>query len=572
MYKIAYILGLCVLITTCRSTELTMNQLAQDYISEWIEFYPSRAFAAGHLDSAHRFESISRERIKSWVEYNKEVLMSLEALPIDSKADEGADADLLRRQILDELDRWGEGRSLETSPMYYVGLVSQALTHILARDDLEPEDKFKAIEARLVGIRTVCAQGTLLLKDGRPRTTERSLPVLEASARFLETNLVQIAGEWTDDPLPETFVILCEGAADDVRTLAAHIKQRILPAASLPDSMGRKNYAKKLEISTGTNMTPEELAKISLQEIKEVRGLMQELAGAYWIKQYPRMDVPEDFSVLVGKAIDDMEENRESSQQDFLRLFKDLIGRAEEFVKDKKIATLPAEKTLFTALSPSHFAGAAVGGVYAAGPFNPGAKTLFYLPTIPDDAPEEAKEGFYRSFNNHFNTMIITHEIFPGHYMQSKIASTNPHLVRALFSDGLYVEGWATLCEVITLDAGWNGFDPLDRLAHLRKRLENATRAYTSVQVHCFGWDQEKVARFAEEEGLLAPQFALNLWDRVTGSPLQLVSYFLGFRKFTELLEKEKARLGTEFNLRDFSDAVLTAGAVSIDLLPDFIR
>jgi len=148
MYRIACILGLCVLITTCRSAELTVDQLAQDYISEWIEFYPTRAFAAGHLDSAHRFESISRERIKSWVEYNKEALISLEALPIESKTEEGADADLLRRQILDELDRWGKGRSLETSPMYYVGLVSQALTHILARDDLEPEDKFKAIGER----------------------------------------------------------------------------------------------------------------------------------------------------------------------------------------------------------------------------------------------------------------------------------------------------------------------------------------------------------------------------------------------------------------------------------------
>ncbi|MFA9453509.1 MAG: DUF885 family protein, partial [Candidatus Aminicenantaceae bacterium] len=493
MYRIACILGLCVLIAACRSSELTVDQLAQDYISEWIEFYPTRAFAAGHLDSAHRFESISRERIKSWVEFNQAALTSLEALPIEQTADEGADADLLRRQILDELDRWGEGRSLEASPMYYVGLVSQALTHILARDDLEPEDKFRAIEARLAGIRTVCAQGTLLLKDGRPRTTERSIPVLEASARFLEANLVQIAGEWTDDPLPETFVIQCERAADDVRTLAAHIQQRILPAAALPDSMGRRDYAKKLEIFTGTNMTPEELAKISLQEIKEVRGLMQELAGAYWIKQYPRLDVPEDFSVLVGKAIDDMEGNRESNQQDFLKFFECLIGRAEEFVRDQEIATLPAEKTLFTALSPSHFAGAAVGGVYAAGPFNPGAKTLFYLPTILDDASEEAKEGFYRSFNNHFNTMIITHEIFPGHYMQSKLVSTNPHLVRALFSDGLYVEGWATLCEVITLDAGWNGSDPLDRLAHLRKRLENATRSYTSVQVHCFGWGQKEV-------------------------------------------------------------------------------
>ena len=167
--------------------------------------------------------------------------------------------------------------------------------------------------------------------------------------------------------------------------------------------------------------------------------------------------------------------------------------------------------------------------------------------------------------------MIITHEIYPGHYLQLKLAASHPHLVRFLYADGLYAEGWATLCEVITLDAGWNGFDKLDRLAHLRKRLENATRAYTSVQAHCRGWTREKIQDFAVEEGLLAPQFALNLWDRITASPLQLVSYFLGFKMFSDLLEKEKERLRDDFDLRVFCDSVLRAGAVSIEYLPSLL-
>ena len=164
--------------------------------------------------------------------------------------------------------------------------------------------------------------------------------------------------------------------------------------------------------------------------------------------------------------------------------------------------------------------------------------------------------------------MIITHEIFPGHYLQLKIASTNPHLVRSLFADDLFVEGWATLCEQITLDAGWDGDNKLTRLAHLRKRLENAVRAYTSVQVHCNGWNREKLVKFAVERGLLAPQFAINLWDRVMNSPFQLTSYFLGFRAFVDILEKEKKRLGERFRLRDFSDKILRAGAIPLDELP----
>lgn len=572
MSKPAMVILVCLFVCACGGPRASIEQIVQEYIEGWIEFYPTRAFAAGHLESAFRFESVSIERIKAWAGFNRQMLERLDTLPNELASDEGADGDLLRRQILGELDTWENERVFETSPMSYAVRVSQALTHILARDDLSPGDKLRAVGVRLAGIRTVCAQGMSQLKNGRPHSTGRCIPVLEASARFLEDNLIRIAGEWTADPLPKEFVSLCRAAAGDVRALAVHIRDDILPAASLPDPMGREDYSRKLEVFTGMDMTPEELAEIALQEVKEVRGLMAELAREYWAESYPDQEIPGDFAKLVGGAIKDMEENRESRQQDFLKLFEDLIDRAEDFIREKDIATLPEERTLFTALSPTHFAGAAVGGVYAAGPFNPGAITLFYLPTTPDDAPDAVREGFYRSFNNHFNTMIITHEIFPGHYMQSKIASTNLHLVRDLFGDGLYVEGWATLCEVITLDAGWNGYDKLDRLAHLRKRLENATRAYTSVQVHCFGWGKEEVARFAVEEGLLAPQFALNLWDRVTGSPLQLTSYFLGFRKFTELLGKEKARLGEDFELKSFCDAVLQAGAVSIDRLPDFIR
>ncbi len=341
---------------------------------------------------------------------------------------------------------------------------------------------------------------------------------------------------------------------------------------TLSDSLGDEAYARKLKIYTGSDMTPEDLEAIAFQEIKEVQALMGSAAGEYWEESYPGEKKPQDFKELMKRVLQDMEDDREEDQQGFLDVFVRLIDQAEIFIRDQRIATLPKERTLKTALSPSHFAGASVGGVYPAGPFDPSALTLFYLPSVPDDASEETKEGFYRSFNNHFNAMIITHEIYPGHYMQLKLAASNPHLARSLFADPLYAEGWATLCEVITLDAGWNGYDKLDRLAHLRKRLENTTRAYTSVQAHCRGWDKKRIHDFAVEEGLLAPQFATNLWDRVTASPLQLTSYFLGFKKFTQVLEQEKDRLGDDFSLQSFCDSVLNAGAVLSTNFPSFSR
>jgi uncharacterized protein (DUF885 family) len=563
---------LCLMFVACALPGDTPQAISREYISGWIDFYPSRALGAGRSDSAFAFESLTIERIDSWIQFNRSVLERLGKLPEGPPPDDAADVELLRRQILLELERWETDRISENSPLLYAGAISQSLTHILARPELDADSKIRAIRIRLSGIRDLCAQAESRLRNGRPHDIARSKGILQASARYLGTALPEILAEWAPEAEQSELKSACGSTAQSIRSLGTFIKNELEAEATLTDSLGRDHYARRLAIYTGRDLAPENLADLAYREITTSRKLMGELSTEYWSERSPEKAAASEEDELVRLAIEEMEANRETRQAGFLRVFEELIDRAEEFVREKQIATLPEKRTLVMALSPAHFAGAAVGGVYSAGPFNPDAQTLFYLPTVPDEAPEDVKEGFYRSFNNHFNTMIITHEIFPGHYHQAKTAAGHVRQVRALFSDGLYVEGWGTISEVITLDAGWNGHDPLDRLAHLRKRLENATRAYTSVMVHCQGWDRERVAGFAREEGLLAPQFALNLWDRVLASPFQITSYFLGFHQFSDLLNQEKERLGDRFSMLRFCDAVLKAGAVPIGHLPALIQ
>jgi len=164
------------------------------------------------------------------------------------------------------------------------------------------------------------------------------------------------------------------------------------------------------------------------------------------------------------------------------------------------------------------------------------------------------------------NTMIISHEMFPGHYLQYKVATQSAPALRALFANGAYVEGWGSFVEELMLDAGWADNAPLTRLAHLRKRLENATRAYVSVQVNSAGWGETQVLAFARDEGLLAPQFATNLWQRVVNSPLQITDYFTGYREFRRLYAAFRARY-PDAQTRLWVDQVLHAGPLPLALL-----
>ena len=124
------------------------------------------------------------------------------------------------------------------------------------------------------------------------------------------------------------------------------------------------------------------------------------------------------------------------------------------------------------------------------------------------------------------------------------------------------------------LEAGWGDGNKLTRLAHLRKRLENATRAYISVMVHTQGWSRERVIEFASKRGLLPAQFAENLWDRVSGlyMSLQLTSYFVGYHEFDALWQEEQQRLGENFVTREFVDSVLATGSVPMSALREIIQ
>ena len=339
---------------------------------------------------------------------------------------------------------------------------------------------------------------------------------------------------------------------------------------SLP--MGRTAFEEALRLYYDMDLTPEEVAERALAEIRETRRLMAETAAAHWRETRGEEPAPAGETELIGWALAAMEENRPSSQQESLEVFTRFAHEAEAFVRDAGIATLPPDRTLEIVLTPPS-AGPAqrIGFVDAAPPFDSAAFTVLSLPTIEDTFPAQEKEDFYRSFNNHFNKAIIVHELFPGHYMQGKINARNPRPARIFFPYSPYIEGWATMVERIALDAGWDDGNRLTFLAHLRKRLENANRAYTSVQVHCFGWTEEEVLRFSQEEALLAPQFAKSLWGRLQRGPMQMTSYFVGKDMFAEILEAERARLGDDFVVMDFTDPILRAGAIPMDMIPELL-
>ena len=205
-------------------------------------------------------------------------------------------------------------------------------------------------------------------------------------------------------------------------------------------------------------------------------------------------------------------------------------------MREHDVATLHEPLTLKVDRSPAYFVGQSVGGVYPAGPYAPGARTLLLLPMPADDATPAQRAAFFRAFNRHFNRMIAPHELIPGHYLQLWRAARHERKLRAIFPDTLSVEGWGTFCERLLLDLGWGG--PLPRLAHLKKQLENAARAIVDVRVHTRDMTREEALALVRDEALQDEQLAANLWVRAITSSPQLASYHLGSAQVSDALRE----------------------------------
>ena len=545
-----------------------VSGIIDDYIAEWKRFSPSRARSRGFVDVNEGFEDLSASAIAAWGDYHQATLARLEALSNVTR-DDRIDLRLLRTQIRTELDRWQNDRPHESSLKLYADLISNGVTPILDSTLLSDDEKQRFLLLRVQQIEKLSRSAKSNLRDGRPTETSEALADLEGSARYIRSDLPGAAGDWFDEASAPALKEACSRTAQAISDLVEH-GRGLLPELTLPNEpiLGRETYARKLEIYTDSDLTPEQLGEIALWEIETSKKALHVMAAAYWREIDPETPAPDDFDALVGRAFADMEANRPTHEQEYLLELRRYGQEVEDFVRDQGIATVPDHQTLSIELAPeSSGPMARIGYVSSAPAFAPNPWTTWYLATIPDSHPEQERIDFWRSFNYSFKRFIVIHELFPGHYMQLKILRENPHKVRILFPYRPFIEGWATFTERIVLDAGYAEGDWLTRFAQLRKPLENANRAYMSVQAHCNGWTEQQVTDFSIETSLLAPQFAKSLWGRLMSSPMQIITYMLVGLELREIYEMERERLGDEFDTQSFMDTILRTGPVPSDEL-----
>jgi hypothetical protein len=534
-----------------------------DYVDLYLEMFPSRATAAGRYDSDSRLEQLDVASRAGWIALNEASLLAIRAeLKDQPESARRIDLELLQRQVRQELLEWRDDDRPGNDPLFWTGPLSQATLYLLLRQDRPARERLTLAARRTEQIPGLVDAAIEALASAEP------MKVVPEQAAEAATRLRALAGFYRDG-LPRA-----EGADPALKdrlhkggVVAARAIDRLAARADELASAGKADfrlgpaYADRFRVVTGIESAVAEVLAQARRDLAEKRQEAAAYGRGVWPTLRPDMPMPLDDAEVLRQLFTLIEAARPSSTAQLVAQYTADTDAAFAFAAEHNLMTVPEPRTLVIGTAPAWLGGQSVGGVYPAGPYQPDAETLFLLPNIPDDAPADAKARFFSAFNNGFNRMIVPHELVPGHYVQLKVAARQEHVVRSLFGDGVYTEGWGSFSERLMLDLGWGG--PPERLAHYKKQLENIARLIADIVVHTGNWDEAQLARFLTDEALLDAQFASNMWRRAMLTSPQLTTYHLGYRDIHAIWLQWR-RQHPDRPLREFVDGMLALGAVPV--------
>jgi uncharacterized protein (DUF885 family) len=163
---------------------------------------------------------------------------------------------------------------------------------------------------------------------------------------------------------------------------------------------------------------------------------------------------------------------------------------------------------------------------------------------------------------------VAYHEGVPGHHLQRSIAQTLTNLPKFRLHGGNsgYTEGWALYAEELGKEVGLYR-DPGSDYGRLASELFRAVRLVVDTGIHAKGWSRDQVVDFFRQSGAVDEPTIQSETDRYISWPAQALAYKLGQLKFRELRARASKELGPAFDLRAFHDEMLNGGTLPLELL-----
>jgi uncharacterized protein (DUF885 family) len=346
----------------------------------------------------------------------------------------------------------------------------------------------------------------------------------------------------------------------------------------MPDwRLGTEHYATKFKLNLATDRSPDEVLKDADTRLKEVRARMLDLSLPLHAKMFPghadhaELKGDDRLNKIVREVLDKIAE-KHSTPATYLDDARKDLDEARDFARAKNLLTLPTNGNLQVIPTPEF-----ERGIYGVGGFNPAPVlepqlgAFYWITPIPTDWPKPRVESKLREYNFYNLKLLTIHEAMPGHYVQGEFANAvepkSRRVLRAIYGNGPYVEGWAQYITQVMLDEGLLDNSPELRLTLLKQELRVDANAIIDISVQTNRMTDEQAMDLMENATFQEHEEAVPKLQRVKLSSTQLPTYFVGWRDWLRVRELDKQTRGSAFSLHDFHDRALKEGAVPLPVL-----
>jgi len=480
-------------------------------------------------------------------------------------ADDQLNYELFRRQLQENVDEYQFNAHL--MPFAHRGGI-QNLENITNQLRLVTVEDYEDWLARVQKIDDLIDQTIELAEEGRKRGVISPKILLQRIPDQLALQVVEYANESplfkAFDNMPDSIPAadrerlrsaVTDSLEDDVlpayRKLDKYFNQKYLPAAR--DSIGLSAlpngslwYEHLARSFTTTHMTPDDIHRIGLDEVKRIRDEMKQVIvevgfeGSFeeflvFLRTDPQFyyDNPEDLYqayLATSKRID----------PELVKLFG-LLPRMPYGVKPIPDAVAPDTTT-----------------AYYSRPAADGSRAGTYWVNLyrPEVRPKYEIE------------VLSVHEAMPGHHLQIALQQELGDMpnFRRFLGFTAFVEGWGLYSERLGYDLGLYK-DPYSRFGQLTYDMWRAVRLVVDTGMHYKGWTRQQAIDFFKDNAAKAEHDIVNEIDRYLLMPGQALAYKIGQLKILALRDRAERQLGDDFDIRAFHDHLLGAGALPLDLL-----
>ena len=344
-----------------------------------------------------------------------------------------------------------------------------------------------------------------------------------------------------------------EVVANDIRpselALVAFFKDDYVPAA--PESIaigdlkdGEAYYQYLIHRNASTDMTPEAIHALGLEEMKRIRTEMDADIKASGFK-----GTFAEFQAFLRSD----PQFRATSPEDYYNQVSGILIRAQGLLP-LYFRTLPHLPVTVHEVDPQLKS--------SSSGYNPGSLVQGVPGTVIINTDHLDQSPTYGL------TAWAMHEGVPGHHLQIALAQENDALPMFRRRDDInaYVEGWALYSEHLGVEMGMYR-TPYEDFGRLSLEMWRACRLVIDTGMHVLGWNREQAIACLRDNTGMSERSVVNEVDRYIGWPGQALGYKMGEIRIRQLRAKAEAALGPKFDLRDFHDQILKNGPVPLDIL-----